>query len=48
MSRYDEHEPYEGSHRQRRRRRQTRVVAVVLALALLVPIVLSTVDAISG
>jgi hypothetical protein len=38
-------EPYQGSARHRRRQRRTRVVAVVLALALLVPILLGTLDA---
>jgi hypothetical protein len=40
-------DPYEGSTRQRRHRRRTRIVAVVLALALLLPIVIGTVAALS-
>jgi predicted nucleic acid-binding Zn ribbon protein len=44
----DLHDPYEGSPRQRRRQRRVRIVSVVLALSLLVPIVLSTVDAVRG
>jgi len=40
-------EPYEGSWRQRRNKRRTRIVAIVLALSLLVPIVVSTLAAIS-
>ena len=38
---------YEGSARQRRNKRRTRIVALVLALSLLVPIVVSTVAAIT-
>lgn len=40
-------ERFEGSWRQRRNRRRARVVAVILALSLLVPIVVSTLAAIS-
>ena len=40
-------EPYEGSWRQQRQRRRTRVVAGVLALALLLPIIVGTIAAIS-
>ena len=39
---------YEGSARQRRNKRRTRIVAIVLALAMLVPIVLSSAVAIRG
>lgn len=38
--------PYEGSMRQRRQKRRVKVVGVILALALLVPIVVSTAAAI--
>ena len=39
---------YEGSWRQRRTRRRARIVGVVLALSLLIPIIVSTANAISG
>jgi len=38
---------YEASRRQRTNRRRARVVAVVLALALLLPIVVGTISAVS-
>jgi hypothetical protein len=41
------YEPYEGSARQRQRKRRQRIVAVVLAVALLLPIVIGTVSAVS-
>jgi hypothetical protein len=41
-------DPYEGSWRQRRHKRRVRIVAVVLALALVVPILVSSIAAISG
>jgi len=41
-------DPYEGSARQRRQRRRVRIVAVVLAVALLLPILIGTVAALSG
>ena len=41
-------EGYEGSARQRRQRRRVRVVAIVLAMALLVPILIGTAEAIRG
>jgi hypothetical protein len=41
-------DPYEGSWRQQRTRRRARIVAIFLALALLIPIVVSTASAISG
>jgi hypothetical protein len=41
-------ERYEGSWRQRRNKRRARIVAIVLALSLLIPIVVSTANAISG
>ena len=41
-------ERYEGSWRQRRNKRRARIVAIVLALSLLIPILMSTADAISG
>ncbi len=37
---------YEGSARQRKQKRRVKVIGVVLALALLVPIVISTAAAI--
>lgn len=43
-----EDEPYEGSWRQRRRRRRAQVVAIIVALAMLVPIVVTTLDAVTG
>jgi hypothetical protein len=39
---------YEGSWRQQRTRRRAKVVGIVLALALLIPIIVSTASAISG
>ena len=39
---------YDGSARQRRNKRRARIVAIVLALAMLVPIVLSSAVAIRG
>lgn len=39
---------YEGSERQRRARRRTKIVALVMALALLVPLVISTAAALGG
>lgn len=39
---------YEGSARQRRSKRRARIIAIVLALAMLVPIVLSSAAAIRG
>lgn len=44
---YDD-EAFEGSWRQRRRRRRAQVVAIIVALAMLVPIVVTTLDAVSG
>jgi hypothetical protein len=41
------HEPYEGSAAQRQRKRRQRIVAAVLAVALLLPIVIGTVSAVS-
>jgi len=41
-------EPYEGSARQRRRRRKLQLVALIAALALVLPILWSSIDAIRG
>lgn len=41
-------EPYEVSWRQRRRRRWARIVAVLVALAMLTPIIVTTLDAVGG
>jgi hypothetical protein len=38
---------YDGSWRQRRQRRRARIVAAVLAIALLLPILVGTLSAIS-
>jgi hypothetical protein len=39
---------YDGSARQQRVRRRARIVAVVVALAMLLPILFATADAIGG
>lgn len=41
-------DPYEGSWRQRRQKRRVRIVALVLALALLLPIIFATIDAVTS
>lgn len=39
-------DPYEGSWRQRRHKRRVRIMALVLSLALLLPIIFATIDAV--
>jgi len=41
------YEPYEGSARQRGRQRRIKLVAVIAALAMLVPILVTTIDALA-
>lgn len=46
--RHGEEISYSGSARQRRRQRRLRLIALVAALSMLVPILVTTVDAVSG